>query len=334
MKFSRLIAILVFLNVIGTAPIRGENRNQEENVNSNTPVKKAKVRLLMSIIWEGSQISNYNVQAIAKFRELYPNVAFTHFISPSYFLRPSAKSQKSDLLRQLIRPQDKIALYMQPWKSLTEEADVIFRNRPTFWGAAVSPQECSSDCGMQVPLSIYDGRDLDSLFATSVKIMHKQGFSEIHGYLNAGWVSSDAIVESALASGLREDYSIMDAELVAEKLSGFPILQWIRASWPKISAPRETKTLKTRLGSMRQIMHTPGIIDYHSVESAVQISDEVLEAALEKPRLDWVLHFSVIQESASQNVDRLKSIIPKIVALARQKNVLLLQFHEKVLFSK
>lgn len=327
---SRTLIAILLLNLVGASPTTRAADNREGPVNANASTRKPRVRLLVSIIWEGYDVSAINIRALVKFREIYPDMALTHFLSPAYFLKPTLTPTKVALMQRVFRVHDRIGLYMQPWKSLTEEAGVLFRYKPTFWGTPVAPSECDLDCGRQVPLTIYDNREIQAMFEAGTKALYRRGFADVAGYLTAGWLSSEGTQESAAASGLREDYSAIDPNLIAEKLAGFPILQWARAAWPNVKSPREVRLVKTRAGDLKQFMHVPGIIDYHAVDSIVKTSEAVFDAALERPRLDWTLHLSVIQESASQNIDRLLESVPRLLRLAAEKKVILSYFHQKV----
>ena len=127
------VLILALLGLI-LRPQRVAAQNVEEQTNSQSQGRKPRVRLLVSVIWEGYEVSSLNIRALEKFREIYPDMALTHFLSPAYFLKPTLTPIKVALMQRVFRAHDRVGVYMQPWKSLTEEAGVLFRNKPTFWG--------------------------------------------------------------------------------------------------------------------------------------------------------------------------------------------------------
>ena len=311
----------------GTSPVLAQ-KDKEESIRAQAQ-KRGKVRILLSVIWEGYDISAHNIAAIEGLRAQMPEWPITHFISPAYFLHPTFTNEKMALMQRVIKKGDAIALYLQPWKSITEDAGLLFRNRPTFWGAPVNKQECSLDCGRQVPINLYDEREVQAMVDSSLRAMRLRGFETVTGFMAAGWLSSDAVLEGVAAAGIKEDFSPMAPEIVAAKLKGYPLMQWIQATWPGLKPGKEVRIAKMRTGTLRQTAHIPGIIDYLSAEGAVDYAKKILDAAQGKPRGDFVIHLSLIQESAAQYVDRLKQALPAIVSLARDKSVAALNYWDK-----
>ena len=303
-------------------------RDKEETVHPQAQ-KRGKVRVLLSVIWEGYEISAHNIAAIEGLRAQMPEWPMTHFISPAYFLHPTFTNEKMALMQRVIKKGDAIALYLQPWKSITEDAGLLFRNRPTFWGTPVNKQECSLDCGRQVPINIYDEREVQAMVDSSLRAMRLRGFETVTGFMAAGWLSSDAVLEGVAAAGLKEDFSPIAPEIVAPKLKGYPLMQWIQATWPGMKPGKEVRIAKMRTGTLRQTAHIPGIIDYLSAEEAVDYAKRILDASQGKPRGDFVIHLSLIQESAAQYVDRLKQALPAIIGLCRDKSVAALNYWDK-----
>jgi hypothetical protein len=76
-------------------------------------------RIVLSVHWEGRDLTDHNLTALAEIRAQFPDFPMIHFISPAYFLRSPAEALAArQKIRTVMRSHDQVGLALGGWKSL------------------------------------------------------------------------------------------------------------------------------------------------------------------------------------------------------------------------
>ena len=282
------------------------------------------IHLMMTLAWEGRDLSVYNQQAWAAFRARFPGLQIMHLVSPAYFTKPAAEQAAvRSTLRQAMQPKDQIGLLLGNWQSLANASGVIFRSSPTFWGAEVKADDCRSDCGLEVPLNIYPADELDKMLQTSVHMLEAQGFGRPSALAVEGWVASSDILEAAYRAGMRYDLSAVSPEMIGAKARYYPIYQWAKSLWPRITPHSQPYQIQLSKGAMTELPQSLAAVDYLAQSDILDIFKEYVERVQRDPQTPLVFPLQVYQETAYMTLPALATTLQAVFAYAQKAGVAL-----------
>jgi hypothetical protein len=178
-----------------------------------------KITMVMTVDWEGRNISEKNISAIQKFRNNHPEIPMLHFLNPAYLIRPGADIEKLiNQINSVLRNDDERGLHIHAWKSLVEYCGVNYKASPTFANFDENCQD-GKDCGHTVSLEFaYSQNDLSQLVKCSKEILFNHGFGNPKSFRAGGWQFG-----RNLAQALAENNFIMDSSKTDAKVL---IPQW------------------------------------------------------------------------------------------------------------
>jgi hypothetical protein len=250
-------------------PIRAEATESVDN--------SKEIKLLVSLAWDGPVATEHNLEAFKKFRTTFSNIPVVHFVSPSYFTSTHAEDNKSTI-RSMHRPGDQIGIALAPWKSIVTEAGVLFRSSPTFWGNNISGSSCHSDCGGEVPLSIYTSKELKSIFEAALNVMNRHGFSGLKGMQIRGWMATPEIMNVSEQFGIKYDFSMVTPSLLSERLREFPIFAWVKKQWPASDILSQPGIIPSLSQKVIEVPQSLASLDYVSVEQMSNFLDRFVSS--------------------------------------------------------
>ena len=292
------------------------------NTMSQSEAAVGKIQLLLALVWEGQDLSQHNLSALAEFREQHRDLSVVHLVSPAYFTKAKAdKAAVTATLRSLIQPQDQIVVLLGGWKSLVAEAGVIYRQAPTFWSSAVTPGDCAIDCGSDVPLNIYPDSDIAKILAKGLSTLAANGFERPIGVSVQGWMASPQLYEAAVRAGLKYDLSAVAPDLLSKRLKYYPIYAWARALWPDLTPHSQPFKVITDAGSITEIPLSLASMDYLTSKDVDSIFQEYLQHLQQTPNRDLVFPLVLHQETAMATVPILSASLQKIFAAAALEHV-------------
>lgn len=300
--------------------------SQEVALLSSSPT----VRLVVGVSWEGRDLHPFNLDALAAARDAHPEIPYTHFLSPAYFLRAGQHSATARAtIASALRPGDRIGVELGGWRSLAEAAGVIYRATPNFWGTV--PRECAeADCGGDVPLNVYPAADAAKLAATAVETIAANGFPRPASARVSGWVASTHVLEALAAQGVRYDFSAVPPELLAARLRAFPVHDWVRTLWHGIT-PHAQPFLPPKLTDpITEVPQNVASLEYTSEADAITIFKELLETARKDPSRELTFQLTAYQETARMTAPRLARVVGKMKELAAASGVALVPFESGI----
>lgn len=254
----------------------------------------AKLDAYLLVKWEGRELEEPNLEALDAFRKKFPEIPFIHLINPSYFKEVSkVSSDNFEAISQRIADSDEVGLYLAPSASLVKAADVLLMKKPTFW--SYSDEVCSSDCGLAVPMTVYNRDDVVKLVYTAHSIMKEFGFSDMQSFAVHGFIQPANVQSVADSLAYTNDLTAIDKGLVRDRLKEFPIGQWLESS--QVPAAPEPMIAWTQSG---------GLIEFNSDEEILKRFKSFF-SEVQDPRSAFIL--SVSQENIFMNSLRLERSI-------------------------
>lgn len=274
------------------------------------------IRLLISMIWDGSSVTAVDLPTIRGFREKFTTIPVAHFISPAYFSQsnPDAVKNKSALFT-LSRPGDFVGVNFAPWRSITNKAGVIFRNSPTFWGNIVTDTLCAADCGHDVPLSIYPLDEAKKIMAASIDTLNTAGITNIRGMMVRGWMATPEILQAGASLGMKYDFSAVTPSIIHENLRTFPIFAWVKNLWPKADILSQPGIVSENLPEMISVPQAFSTLDYVTHKQMIEFLDRMLAIKNSEPR---TYHIVMHAETAHQTMGKLELVLQELFKQASE----------------
>lgn len=265
------------------------------------------IKLLVSLLWDGSSVEAVNLESLRTFRSTFSNIPFTHFVSPAYFteLNPGAE-QNLAAIRGLNRPGDHVGINIAPWKSIVSKSGVLFRNGPTFWGNVISVKSCAEDCGNDIPLNVYQPEEVSKILKESLRVLSANGFPTMHGMHVGGWMATREILAIAEKSGITYDFSMVTPSIIYEQLRSYPIFAWVKNLWPKGDILSQPGVVSNELSGMVEIPQSLGTLDYVSHKQMLGFLDGILASNSKMP---MAYHVVMHAETAHINLAKLELIL-------------------------
>lgn len=276
--FARLFTLVSGLTLFGSAP----------------SVFAAKLDAYLVVKWEGRELEEPNLEALDSLRKKFPEVPVIHLINPTYFKESAKQSGENlDAIRKRIADQDEVGLYLAPNANLVKAADVLAIRKPTFW--SYSEEVCSKDCGLAVPMTVYNRSDIVKLIYTAHSVMKEFGFQDLQSFAVHGFIHPAGAQNVADSLAYTNDLTAVDTSLVKSHLKEFPIGNWLESN----ELPTAPETLKawTQAG---------GLIEYNNDDEILRRFKTFFSEEQDK-RSAFIV--SVSQENIYMNALRLERSI-------------------------
>ncbi len=274
-----------------------------------------KVKLLVSVDWEGRVLDEANLDAMNQFRNQFPNVPLLHFLNAAYYTKPGARAAVvTNKISSVLRPGDELGLHIHGWRSLFEAAGVTFRSSPTYWGDALD--DCREDCGHEIPIDIYTKEELQRVMHYSVETLNRHGFGRATSFRSGGWLSAPVVLEALAAEGFLIDSSAVPPHLLAPLIGNTPLWQWVNNLWHGTKTTSQPQRMSTPAGTIWEVPDNGALADYMSADDMVKVYMDGAHYA-EKTGKDVYVHIGFHQETAKRYVSRVSSALRKIYQFAQ-----------------
>jgi hypothetical protein len=273
----------------------------------------------VAVFWEGRALQAPNVDALDRLRKTFPDIPLTHFVNPVYFLDVAKAEDNTAALQKIFTAEDEVGLYLAPIEALVKQAGVTLKLSPTFWGYTDEGDVCDNDCGLDVPLTVYDREESLRLLSAAHATLDKVGFTELRSFVVRGWMEAPYLTQLAAAFGYRYDLSPVNPLLVTAKLREFPISYWVTQRWGML-IQGETASLPMLTNShpkVRAIPQRGGILDLNEQREILARFDHFIKEPLE----DEVFTLSLSVESAFQSWPRLRAVLQGMNERAKEQNI-------------
>ncbi len=270
------------------------------------------VTVQIAVHWEGRDLHAPNVDALERMRKTLPDIPLTHFVNPVYFLDEAKASENFNAMQRVFTPEDEVGLYLAPMEALVKEAGVILKLSPSFWGYLDEGELCTSDCGLDVPLTVYNREETLRLLSAGHRALSQAGFTNLKSFTVRGWMEAPYLTQLTSAFGYRFDLSPVDPGLVTSKLREFPISDWVTERWGKAS-------LTGNHPLVRSVPQRGGIMELNEQREILARFERQLKEAQE----DEVFTLTLSMESAFQSWPKLRMVLQGLQEKAKKQNITL-----------
>ena len=271
-RTSRLVASVTAFTLGGLTSGCSTSETDSLVQTADQTSKKAEIALVITVDWEGRDLTDANLAAMKTFRSAFPTLPLVHFLNAAYFTKPDADaSQVESKIKSVLREGDELGLHIHGWKQLFEASGVTFRSTPTFWGNGPLSNDCAYDCGHEVPISSYTADELSSVVRYSVKTLKAHGFGTPVSFRAGGWVATDTVREALLKNGFRTENSEVPVTFLKAKIGTMPLYTWLGDLWAGATNLTQPHTLSTPLGTLTEIPDNGALSDYVSADDMLAV---------------------------------------------------------------
>lgn len=284
--------------------------------------RKGKVKLLVTVDWEGRDLRDDNIRAMKDLHARFPDVKIVHFLNAAYFTKTDADAEAArEEIASAIAPDDEKALHIHGWKRLFEAAGVEFRSGPTFWGTTITPNECIYDCGHEVPISNYGVDELRKVVRFSLDKLEEEGFGRAKSFRCGGWMAKENVREAIAAEGLLYEESAVPADFLAPKLRQYPVQGWLADLWAGTTPTSQPYRIPTAAGDVVEVPDNGALADYVSADQMFSVY-EANKAEWQRAKTkDFVVSIGFHQETAATYLPALEEALERIHEDARTAGV-------------
>ncbi|MBX7170862.1 MAG: hypothetical protein K1X72_07890 [Pyrinomonadaceae bacterium] len=305
MKFRFLIFILALLFSVSSAFSQG------------------KVKIVVSVDWEGDDLQQQNLQAMKDFRRDYPEIPLQHFLNAAYYTKHQAKaSEITESIKSVLLPKDEQGLHIHAWKNLVESSGVVFRTSPSFVLEGYTIADCKIDCGQEIALTGYTNAELRKIIAHSIEILNKEGFNRPKSFRAGGWQADDNVLDALAAEGFTLDSSATPADFLLPEWGKYKLYQMVKDLWMKTTPTSQPYIYKTSSGL--KILEYPNnscLSDYMTGEDMLKVFQSNARNFKKNPKKNVYLSIGFHQETAAEFLQHLREAIKLIRNSAKQNRI-------------
>lgn len=310
LAFLPLVAFGTANTACSDAPAAADTGTSEDDL-----TKRGKIRLLVTVDWEGRDLTESNLRAIENLRERFPQVKLVQFLNAAYFTKPGANAgDVTARIERALRPGDEHGLHIHGWKRLFEAAGVPFRTTPTFWGTTIDARSytCSSDCGHEVAINAYTTDELRKVVRFSLDTLEANGFGRAKSFRAGGWVASENVRDAIAAEGLGWDHSEVPTPFLQPKLGTLPLYGWLGDIWPDAVPTSQPHGVDVAEGALVEVPDNGAMADYVSTEQMVDVFEQNKAAFAKNGKKDVVVSIGFHQETAATYLPALEGALERI----------------------
>lgn len=273
------------------------------------PPGPGRVRVAVSVDWEGRELEDGNLRAMEAFRAALPDVPLTHFLNAAYFTKPGADPARvAASMRRPLRAGDETGVHVHGWRSLVQAAGVPFRDHPSFWGDRYPLSPSDGDLGHEVEICAYEVPELRAILRQSRTLLTRAGFDVAPSFRAGGWMADARVLEAIRAEGFLIDSSATDPAW-HDELAGVPLRARIGEVWPGVTATSAPFVIPTPAGPVLEMPDTGALADYVTAAEMEGHLRTALDRLAHDPAHDVFVHIGFHQETAQRYSTRVAEAI-------------------------
>ncbi|WP_141735188.1 hypothetical protein [Oligoflexus tunisiensis] len=282
----------------------------------------AALRVVVSVDWEGRNLDPQNLAAMEHFRHDYPRIPLQHFLNAAYYTKADAEPRLTTAaIRSVLRAGDEHGLHIHPWRSFVQAAGVKFRTEPAFRGP-LDLSQCEPDCGHDVNMAAYTGKELRKLIRFSIRTLVKQGFDRPRSFRAGAWQADNHVFRALAQEGITLDSSATSAAYLKERWGKTLLYPVVARLWPQTTAT--SQPYRVPLGQGLSILELPNngcLADYVTGPVIAQTFRENVELWKKNRDKDIYISIGFHQETAQKYLPHLRQGIDAIVELSQKENL-------------
>lgn len=284
--------------------------------------QEGRIQLLVTVDWEGLELSDANLIAMRNFRTRFPQVKLVQFLNAAYFTKIDADVDNTkQRIASVLSPGDEHGLHIHGWKRLVEASGVSFRSSPTFWGSPLRLEECDYDCGHEVPISAYSTDELRKVVKFSLDTLETNGFGRAVSFRSGGWMATESVREAIKAEGMLYEESAVPVHLLRPQIRFTPVHGWLGELWQGTLETSQPYAMATTSGDLVEVPDNGALADYVSADLMVEIFEANKELFARDRRKNVVVSIGFHLETAARYLPRVEEALEKIYQIAELEHL-------------
>jgi hypothetical protein len=290
---------------------------------SSFAAAQGKLRIVVSVDWEGRELVEENLEAMKSFRNDFPEVPLQHFLNAAYYTKRDANAARiTRSIRSVLRAGDEHGLHIHAWRSLVKAAGARFLTSPSFVDQDVDESQCGEDCGADVPLTTYTESELRKVIHKSVDILIAQGFDRPVSFRAGGWQANNTVLSALAAEGFTLDSSATYAEFLKEAWGEYNLYNFVGQLWPQTVPTSQPYVFTNRDGlKITELPNNGCLSDYMTGSAMLKVFTANAKNLAKNPQQDVYMSIGFHQETAAEYLPRLRSALKKFRTYAEANRV-------------
>ena len=290
---------------------------------ASTTHAQGTVHIVVSVDWEGDDLTPTNLTAMERFREDYPQVPLQHFLNAAYYTKPGARGDDvTRAIESVLRAGDEQGLHVHAWRSLVEAAGVPFHTGPSFVDRDVDLRTCGFDCGQDVALTGYSLRQLRQILSFSVDTLTTHGFAKASSFRAGGWMANSTVLHALALEGFTVDCSATDGRYLQQAWDGLRLPGMVSDLWPTTTTLSQPERVSFADGtSIIELPNNGNLSDYVDAESILHTFILNATQMQHSGSDDVVVSIGFHEETAANYLPHLRGGLDRIADWARAHDV-------------
>jgi hypothetical protein len=290
---------------------------------SASALAQGKVRIIVSVDWEGDDLQAQNLNAMRTFRSDYPAIPLQHFLNAAYYTKSGAVARNvTQQIQSVLRPGDEHGLHVHAWRTLVTAAGVHFRTSPSFVEGTVDLNQCDPDCGNDVALVAYTEAELKKILNFSVQTLVNQGFNRARSFRAGGWMANGRVLNALADSGFTLDSSATYAPYLEEAWSDYNLYSFVGQLWPNSVPTSQPYVYQAKSGAtITELPNNGSLADYVTGADILKAFQSNAALLRSNPASDVYLSIGFHQETAADYLPALRSGIDQIMTYAKNQGI-------------
>ena len=319
---SAVLAISAFAALTPACAAESGAEDQPAAGEDDYTSKKGKLQLVVTVDWEGRDLSEANINAMKNLHTRFPQVKIIHFLNAAYYTKQNARPEDvTARINRAIAPGDEKGLHIHGWKRLFEASGAKFINTPTFWGTTLPPQACLDDCGHEVPISLYSTEELRKVVKFSLDKLESQGFGRAKSFRCGGWMAKQSVRDAVALEGLTQEHSAVPTQFLEPKLGDTPVYGWLSELWAGITPTSQPYTVKAQSHDLVEVPDNGALADYMSADQMVDVFHQNVAAYKKDPSKNVVVSVGFHTETAASYLPTLEAALDCFYVEAKEQKL-------------
>jgi hypothetical protein len=289
----------------------------------STAFSQGKVKIVVSVDWEGDDLRIENLQAMKDFRRDYPEIPLQHFLNAAYYTKHQADiTQTTKSIKSVLLPKDEHGMHIHAWKNLVEASGVKFRTAPSFVMDGFMIADCKIDCGQEIALTGYTNKELRKIIAYSIEILQREGFNRPKSFRAGGWQADDKVLDALAAEGFTLDSSATPADFLLPEWGKYKLHKMVKNLWMNTNPTSQPYNYKTSSGlKILEFPNNSCLSDYMTGDDMFKVFQSNAQTLKKNPKKNVYLSIGFHQETAAEYLPHLREAIKLIRNSAKQNKI-------------
>ncbi len=313
MKYTIILVALFFWIEAGYAFFGSDKKYRK--------FKRGSMVIVMTVDWEGREISDKNLKAFSNFRKRYPGIPILQFLNAAYYTKPNANAGEiTRRINSVLRPHDEHGLHIHAWKTLVEASGVTFKTKPDLGGWGL--RNCEWDCGHVISLEAYTPNEMRKIIRKSVDILTNQGFKKPKSFRAGAWQTGPNVKKALSAEGFYLDSSATVPDFILPSWGrSSALVQSIVKLWPNMTVTKQPYLMNINPRPVWQLPDNGSLADYTTADTVMDVLKKNVDAFLERPKPSHWVVIGFHTETAATYLPRIEHAIEKIIKYSKEKGV-------------